>query len=469
MLFSSQIFLFYFLPLFLLFYWRAGQRARIRILTVFSYIFYGWWDWRFLFLILFSTAIDYYCGLWIHQSASEKKRKALLFLSVAMNLSLLGFFKYFMFANHSLAAVCSWIGLDYPDTLLAIHVILPVGISFYTFQSMSYTIDIYRRMAQPTRCFMDFACYIAMFPQLVAGPIVRYTHMENQIHRPFISADRVYQGLQFFILGLAKKVLVADSASILSNAFFDQLVPSQFSGWDAVFGVLAYTVQIYYDFSGYSDMAIGLGYFCGYEFPVNFNSPYKALSITEFWRRWHITLSTWLRDYLYIPLGGSRHGRWKTYRNLALTMLLGGLWHGANWHYVVWGAYHGIGLAIERALGDGNPLKKLPPILQWLGTFVLVMLGWILFRAQDLPTAWLIIRNIFSGDYSQINLLNVTDCRVGFAAVWLGLAIALFAKNSWEIGRNATLLKTLILLGLFILSIGFLFGAVSHPFLYFQF
>jgi alginate O-acetyltransferase complex protein AlgI len=469
MLFCSQIFLFYFLPFFMLLYAALGRRWRIPILTVFSYVFYGWWNWRFVFLLFFATTLDYVFGLAIHRSNVPRVRRVYIVASVIMNLTLLGFFKYFMFASRSLAEVCAWLGTSYPSALLALKITLPVGISFYTFQSLSYTIDIYRNQAKPTRNFMDFACYVSMFPQLVAGPIVRYTHIETQLHTPFFSAERIYAGFQFVILGLSKKVLLADSASILANALFDSPNLAAASGWDAVLGVLAYAVQIYFDFSGYSDMAIGLGYFVGYEFPINFNSPYKSTSIAEFWRRWHITLSTWLRDYLYIPLGGSRHGTGKTYRNLALTMLLGGLWHGASWHYVVWGAYHGVLLAIERAQRGRNVLQKIPRLVQGMMTFALVNVGWVLFRAPDLPSALVTLGKVFGSNYRTVDVMNVVNAQVGLAAIGMGLVLAFFFRNTWEIGREAKWWKTLGLLMLFILCIGFLFGAVSHPFLYYQF
>jgi alginate O-acetyltransferase complex protein AlgI len=420
-------------------------------------------------LIVFSTAVDYLCGLGIARSASPRHRRMLLIVSITTNLTLLGFFKYFLFINQSIAWLASRFGASYPAALLAVRLTLPVGISFYTFQSMSYTIDIYRGLARPTRSFLDFACYVSMFPQLVAGPIVRYTHLEQQLHAPSFSSSRIYAGIQFFILGLAKKVLLADSASTLADAVFGASQWAMLSSWDAVIGILAYAVQIYFDFSGYSDMAIGLGYFCGYEFPVNFNSPYKSLSITEFWRRWHMTLSRWLRDYLYIPLGGSRHGAWLTYRNLAATMLLGGLWHGASWHFVVWGAYHGALLALERALGDGNPLRRAPAAAQGLVTFALVNVGWALFRAEGLRGAVAVLAKAFGGDLGRVGLLEVENGRIGLAAVGVGLVVAIGFRNSWQISRTPRWGKTIFLVILLVVSIAFLFGAVSHPFLYYQF
>jgi alginate O-acetyltransferase complex protein AlgI len=258
-------------------------------------------------------------------------------------------------------------------------------------------------------------------------------------------------------------------ASVLADAAFGTSDWHQLSGWDALIGILAYAVQIYFDFSGYSDMAIGLGYWCGFEFPLNFNSPYKSRSMTEFWRRWHITLSTWLRDYLYIPLGGSRHGAWRTYRNLAITMLLGGLWHGASWHFVVWGAFHGLLLAGERALGDRNPLRKAPAAVQWMTTFALVNLGWVLFRAPDLGAAAGLLGRVVSLDYGSVGVLEVANGRLSLVAVGVGMVLVVAFRNSWEVPREARWWKTSGLLALFLLTLAFLFGAVTHPFLYYQF
>jgi alginate O-acetyltransferase complex protein AlgI len=469
MLFSSQVFIFYFLPLFALAYAAASGRMRINVLTVFSLVFYGWWNWKFLFLILISTVLDYVCGLGIFKSQAPRVRRAFLVASIVGNLSLLGFFKYFMFFSGSLEEFCAYWGLSYPVALASLQITLPIGISFYTFQTMSYTIDIYRGLAKPTRSFVDFACYVSMFPQLVAGPIVRYTHIERQLEHPRFGAERIYAGCQFFILGLSKKVLIADQVSVLADAVFGAADYAALSAWDVLAGVLAYSVQIYFDFSGYSDMAVGLGYFCGYEFPLNFDSPYKARSITEFWRRWHITLSTWLRDYLYIPLGGSRGGAWRTYRNLTITMLLGGLWHGASWHFVAWGGFHGLLLMGERALGGRNPVGKLPPVLQRAATFALVCLGWILFRAPDLPAALALMGRLAAPAYGSFGLLNVQNAPLGAVMLAAGMPVAFFAKNSWEIGTGPSWWKTALLLILFLLCLALLFGAVNHPFLYYQF
>lgn len=464
MLFPSNIFLFLFLPVFLAVYYLSRGR-RLLVLTVFSYIFYGWWDWRFLFLIAFSTTVDWICGDRIAAADRPGRRKLYLLVSIVTNLSLLAFFKYFMFGAENIAAIGTALGLAVPGGLTALTIVLPVGISFYTFQSMSYTIDIYRGDAKPTRGFIDFAAYVSMFPQLVAGPIVRYSHMESQLRNPVFTSDRIYLGIQFFIIGLAEKVLIADTASLLGDAAFGAVAATALTAPDAVLGVLAYAVQIYFDFAGYSNMAVGLGYLCGFAFPMNFNSPYLAVSFSDFWRRWHISLSSWLRDYLYIPLGGSRS---KTYRNLVLTMLLGGLWHGASWNFVIWGGYHGMLLAVERALGDRNPLRRLPQRIQSLVVFGAVCAGWVFFRAEKLPSALGMFQAM--GNWSGgLTLLPAEDVRFGLLATVLGLVIAFFLPNSWQIGRNASWPKTCLLILLALLSVVFILGTSEHPFLYYQF
>jgi alginate O-acetyltransferase complex protein AlgI len=353
MIFSSYEFLFLFLPVVLALYYLLPGRQRIFFLTLASYFFYGWWDFRFCGLMLISTLIDYLAGLGISRAETLAGRKKWMVVSVISNLSLLGFFKYFdMFAttlNFGLSSV-----LNPSFSIPNLHLVLPVGISFYTFQSMSYAIDLYRGHARPTRSFMDFACYVSLFPQLVAGPIVRYHELAAQLVERKHTVAKVARGVAIFIVGLAKKILVADGVASLTVLAFGEPAPSLGQAW---LGVLAYAMQIYFDFSGYSDMAIGLGLMLGFQFPINFNSPYQAVSITDFWRRWHISLSNWLRDYLYIPLGGNRLGARRTYINLALVMLLGGLWHGANWTFVVWGrtSWHMAGV------GKVSRLRRTPP------------------------------------------------------------------------------------------------------------
>lgn len=392
MVFSSHLFLFYFLPLALAASLLAPRRMWLGVLTVFSYAFYGWANPAFMVLMMFSTVVDYVCGLVLMREGDRRvsnligqrtfTEKAALWLSVATNLSLLGFFKYFNFAAENYRGLTERLGWQQSDFFL--EVTLPLGISFYTFQSMSYTIDIYRGEARALRNFAGFAAYVSMFPQLVAGPIVRFQTVARQLRRPDRSWEAFARGVACFSLGLGKKVLIANPCGKVADTLFGATDAGVLESW---LGLFAYSFQIYFDFSGYSDMAIGLGLMLGFRFPINFNSPYQAYSITNFWQRWHISLSTWLRDYLYIPLGGNRFGLSRTYANLFVIMFLGGLWHGASWNFVIWGSLHGLFLAAERALPDRSLWATLPRFVQTALTFTVVSLLWVLFRAPDLPGA----------------------------------------------------------------------------------
>lgn len=461
MLFNSYIFLFLFLPLFLLFWWFApvGRRTKLIGLTIASYVFYGYWDWRFTLLMLVSTVVDYLAGARIHQATSTSRRRLWLVVSLAANLGILGFFKYSGFLASSLNELSRWIhmGLSIPS----IDVVLPVGISFYTFQSMSYSIDIYRREARPTMGFWRFAAYVSMFPQLVAGPIVRYSEIETQLREATLppTAKFFALGIHFFVLGLAKKLLIADPVANQVNPLFDAGTLSFIESWMATLG---YTVQIYFDFSGYSDMAVGLGYMLGFKLPQNFDSPYKSKHISAFWRKWHMTLSFWLRDYLYISLGGSRHGRAKTLRNLMITMFLGGLWHGAAWTFVAWGVLHGAYLIVHNLWRRlERPLPRVPAVVL---TFLAVVIGWVFFRAPTFDRAFSILASM-SGMHGV-----GTPGTLGLKAYGLvaaGLSIAFFAPNTWEIEFRATKLRAAVAAVLFVLCVMRL--SVASPFLYFQF
>ena len=389
MVFSSPLFVYYYLPLALAVYYLLPRRAKHFALTAFSYLFYGWANPWFTLLMLGSTLVDYRCGL--AMSGGESTRKRALAVSVCANLSLLGFFKYFNFAAENAAAFMRLLGLGSPAWEGVLQVTLPLGISFYTFQSMSYTIDVYRGDARPIRRFIDFACYVSMFPQLVAGPIVRFSDVSEQLRRRTHTLEKFARGAALFSVGMAKKVALANPCGKVADTVFEA---GSLHFLDAWHGLLAYAFQIYFDFSGYSDMAIGLGLTLGFAFPKNFDSPYRSESITEFWRRWHISLSSWLRDYLYIPLGGNRKGPRRTYVNLALVMVLGGLWHGASWNFVVWGSLHGGLLALERWRGKRAVYSGLPRGARVGLTFLLVCLGWAFFRAPDLVSALQFLRSL---------------------------------------------------------------------------
>jgi len=348
MVFSSQVFLFWFLPAALAVYYMLPHRGKHLALTLFSYVFYGWANPYFVFLMLASTLIDYLAGLaqahdglrgWRQpirvlpaDQPRSRRQKAALIVSLATNLTLLGFFKYFNFGVTNYNAAMNLLGLQKLIWDTAMRITLPLGISFYTFQSMSYSIDVYRGQARAMANFLDFACYVSMFPQLVAGPIIRFSEIADQLRHRTYTLDKFARGVALFSLGMAKKVLIANPCGKVADSVFNAASVTTLDSW---YGLAAYGFQIYFDFSGYSDMAIGLGLMLGFVFAKNFDTPYKSQSITEFWRRWHISLSSWLRDYLYIPLGGNRRGKVRTYINLFTVMLLGGLWHGAAWNYVI--------------------------------------------------------------------------------------------------------------------------------------
>lgn len=384
MLFNSGEFLNFFLA-FLFLYWlvRHNLRARNVLIVLASYLFYGWWDYRFLTLILFSSVLDYFVGLGIAANQDPFKRKAWLALSIIANLVILGFFKYYDFFVTSLAELFTRLGL--PFGIRTLKIILPVGISFYTFQAMSYTIDVYRGHVAVSRNLVNFLAYVSFFPQLVAGPIERASHLLPQFERTrSITPPMLREGIWLMLWGMFKKVAIADNLDPLVRMVYES--PS-FSAPMVILGTIAFAIQIYCDFSGYSDIARGTARVLGFDIMVNFNIPYAATNLREFWSRWHISLSTWLRDYLYISLGGNRRGRARTYLNLFLTMLLGGLWHGAEWNFVLWGIWHGAGLMFHRAVSSNTGIRGARTrVVSWAGTMMFVLYGWLLFRAHGHPT-----------------------------------------------------------------------------------
>ncbi|MES2818308.1 MAG: MBOAT family protein [Pseudomonadota bacterium] len=390
MVFSSNVFLFLFLPIFLGLYYLSGQRYRNLLLLVASYVFYAWWRVDFLALFAAVTLWNYWIGLKVGAAGVRTKpAQRWLLLGVIVDLCILGYFKYANFGVDSLNSIMAGWGFE---PFILTHILLPIGISFYIFESISYIIDVYRGDTPATRNLIDFAAFVAIFPHLIAGPVLRFKDLVDQFNHRTHTVDKFSEGATRFMQGFIKKVFIADSLAPLADHFFGLANPSTADAW---LGALAYTAQLYFDFSGYSDMAIGLGLMMGFRFMENFNQPYISQSITEFWRRWHISLSTWLRDYLYISLGGNRGGTFATYRNLFLTMLLGGLWHGANFTYIIWGAWHGMWLAIERFFDVDAAPRRLNP-LKWAFTFLLVVLGWVIFRAENLDVAWRMYSAMFS-------------------------------------------------------------------------
>ncbi len=466
MLFNSYEFLFVLLPLTLAGYFLLFPKPwRHAWLTLCSLVFYGWWDYRYCGLLLLAITIDYMAGGRIAAATDPARKKRWLLVSICSDMGMLGFFKYFDLGARTVNAAMGLLGAEHPVIPL-LHLVLPVGISFYTFQSMSYSIDIYRGNARPARSFIDFACYVSLFPQLVAGPIVRYHELDNQLRQRTHTWAKAGAGITLFVLGLAKKVLLADGVAPIADWGFAQSTIGFAGAWSSL---LAYTCQIYFDFSGYSDMAVGLGLMLGFQFPQNFNSPYQSLSITEFWRRWHISLSAWLRDYLYVTLGGNRKGPIRTYFNLFLTMLLGGLWHGANWTFVIWGAYHGVLLAMERMNHKRSLGWWLPRPLQMGFTFMLVMVGWLLFRAPSLDVFARLARGMsgFNGWGSAYAFADAGALQWGILLFSLILVFA--ARNTWEVRWQPSRRLALGLALLFLVCVAVFLVNTSSPFLYFQF
>jgi len=404
MVFHSKTFLLFFalfFPLFLA--TKKSYNKRIFLSLVFSYVFYGWWDWRYLGLILLSSSIDWFLGLKISETDNPLRRKTLLGISLFLNLGILFFFKYSNFFLSSAVSALQVAGFNVGSVYL--NVILPVGISFFTFQAMSYTIDIYRKQCAVCYNYFEFLVFVSFFPQLVAGPIVRASDFLPQLKdEPIISTSNFYKGISLFGIGLFKKILIADLLAVLFvDSFFKS--PQGHSALDTLLAVYGYSFQIYADFSGYTDMAIGLALMLGYHFPENFATPYVATSMKEFWNRWHISLSTWLRDYLYIPLGGNRgKSPLFKYRNIAITMLLGGLWHGANWTFVIWGAIHAVAITINHIYNDYFKVPKKNQGFSWIKWFVVyntVCFAWIFFRAESLGHALQVIRNFGPLDFTH--------------------------------------------------------------------
>ena len=482
MLFNSIDFAI-FLPIVFLLYWYVGSgslRLRNAILLVASYVFYGWWDARFLLLIGLSTVMDYSIGLLMGRGGEQRHRRYLLWCSVAANLSLLGFFKYFNFFVDSFVDAFSFFGTSINVRTLSI--ILPVGISFYTFQTMSYTIDVYRRQITPTRDFLAFATFVSFFPQLVAGPIERATNLLPQfLSRRRFDYGQAVDGCRQMLWGLFKKMVVADNCAIWANQIFDS--SDQLPGSVLLLGALFFTFQIYGDFSGYSDIAIGTARLFGYDLRQNFAFPYFSRDIGEFWRRWHISLSTWFRDYVYIPLGGSRGGRWIRVRNTFIIFLVSGFWHGANWTFLAWGFVNALLFLPLLLLGrnrthtgpiaEGRILPTLREAAQILGTFLTVTLVWVFFRAESIGHAFSYLAGIF--DFSLFTIPRYESRHLSVTA--LGLAVLMLLvewvgrggrhgleqASRWPTpGRWAAYLIIIFLIGLF-------YPNAKQAFIYFQF
>jgi alginate O-acetyltransferase complex protein AlgI len=468
MIFSSiEFFVFLGIVLALLTIARS-ENVRRNILLVASYFFYGWWDWRFCLLLLGYTVLDYNVGVHLEDETRPRARFAWLIASLVGNLGTLAVFKYTNFFLGSLAPLLEGAGLHVPH----LHIILPVGISFMTFQTMSYSIDVFQRRLKATRSFRDFALFAAFFPQLVAGPIVRgsvFLPQLETVHPPRL--DNLRLGIEQFIRGFTKKVLFADTLAVYVDPVFAH--PGAFASPACWLAVVAYAGQIYYDFSGYSEMAIGVGRMLGFRLPENFRHPYLSLNIAEFWRRWHISLSSWLRDYLYFTLGGNRRGPAATYLNLMITMLLGGLWHGASWNFVVWGGLHGVALAAHRFAREHRPSSSVGrfgvpgKLLSWATTFLFVLLTWVFFRARNFSDAWAMLRKMMFIGPHGVEWYYVP----ALAAIGLGAALHVWVLLRHERDLRLDLTRPVAWPALTVLLLLVLLYAPfgTNPFIYFQF
>ena len=462
MLFNSFIFLFGFLPVCYVVFWSLRTASsRYVWLAISGYVFYGYWNPWFCLLMGFSTLVSYSAGLGFLRWSDPRARRLCLVIPIVVDLTLLGFFKYANFALASTRQVAHLFGTDV--RLPHLDIILPVGISFYTFHTITYIVDSYRGVIRPTRNLFEFSAYVSLFSQLVAGPIVRFRQIESDLES-LGHQDRhrwLQRGVSFFVTGLVEKVLVADTlAAFVDPALAHYQTLSTLGAWLAMLG---YTFQLYFDFSGYSSMAVGLGYLFGLRLPQNFNSPYKALDPSDFWRRWHISLSCVLRDYLYIPLGGNRRGEWQTYRNLMITMLLGGLWHGAGWTFVVWGGYHGVLLSLYRRFG--RHWDPLPATLRQIAMFLFAVIGWVFFRATSFSMAAGVLAAMFSPTAGVLggDALLIVPMLL-FAAWW-----AMIGPNVWEMSHDFAWGRRAALAAQLAACLAVIAGSRQSPFLYFQF
>ena len=470
MVFSSNLFLYIFLPLVLLLYTLVPNRGRNLLLFIISLAFYSWGSGPIVLLLLVSILVNYFAGLLIYRS--EHTSKPIFVAVAALNLLLLIYYKYFGFFYAELTKALALLSITLPTTA---EIPLPIGISFFTFQAISYLGEIYRKEHAPARNIVDYAMYIALFPHLIAGPIVRYSDISDEIRSRLVNLEGVYEGLWRFALGLGKKVIIANSVGSVADKIFG-LPQAEITTATAWVGAMCYTFQIYFDFSGYSDMAIGLARMFGFHFPENFNQPYRATTVTEFWRRWHMSLSRWFRDFVYVPLGGNRRGPIRTYFNLWIVFILCGLWHGAAWTFVIWGLYHGLLLVVERTLRNRFNFET-RGIVGNMTTMLLIMIGWVFFRATDLSQAGLFLSAMFgmnapsqSSTSAGINFyLQSEPLAMLFAGAlfsWLPLEKLAQMKATPFL---STLARSVVIVFLIFLSAAILANAAFNPFIYFRF
>lgn len=482
MVFSSLLFLFRFLPIVLILYFAVPHRFRNAVLFFSSLVFYAWGEPIYVSLMIFSTVVDYTHGLLVErfkEKGDMKKAKLIVLSSAVINLALLGFFKY---ADFLIGNINSLLGTDIAPLELA----LPIGISFYTFQTMSYTIDVYRGQATPQKNIISFGAYVALFPQLIAGPIVQYKTIAEQLRERKESVDEFSYGILRFMAGLGKKVLLANNIGLLWDTISARS-PEEIPALMAWLGITAFAFQIYFDFSGYSDMAIGLGHIFGFRFLENFNYPYQSKSITEFWRRWHISLGSWFRDYVYIPLGGNRKGLKRQVINVAVVWMLTGIWHGASWNFLFWGIYFGALIILEKWFLLKR-LEKLPSVISHVYTLFLVWIGWVIFAFDNSAKGFAYLQSMFglngNGFASTETMYLLCNYAVMLAILILAatevpkrLVLRLLGENpktmTTEFVQNYTVRFTIctsiFVIGVFLLSVAYLVDASYNPFLYFRF
>lgn len=467
MVFSSLTFLMLFLPAVLLIYFAVPRQGKNAVLFIFSLLFYAWGEPIYVGLMIFSTVLDYTCGWLVEKYRGTSKQKIGLLISVFTNLSLLFFFKY---TDFFIGTINTVFGTD----IAMLNLPLPIGISFYTFQTMSYTIDVYRGDAKVQKNILSFGAYVSLFPQLIAGPIVRYQDVADQLNERTHSFDRFGDGVKRFVTGLGKKVLLANNIGLLWDAI-SKTKAENLTTLAAWLGIIAFAFQIYFDFSGYSDMAIGLGKMFSFEFLENFNYPYTSKSVTEFWRRWHISLGTWFRDYIYIPLGGNRKGLPIQIRNIAIVWLLTGFWHGASWNYVLWGVFYGLLLMAEK-LFLLKWLKKAPAFVGHIYTMFAVLFGWVLFAFEDLGKGVAFLKTMFGGGAGFISngtlyqILSYLPLLIVCLVAATPLAKKIYGKLSLKAGEGVLLtVDSVRIAGIMLLSIAYLISGSYNPFLYFRF
>ncbi len=472
MVFASAIFLFLFLPITIIGYFLIKPKYKNFWLFIMSLVFYAWGGLIYAILFIFSAYINFLFGIWMEKD--RERKKLILFLSIVWNLGILAYFKYSSFILLNLQVI---IQIFIPNFKINIvHVPLPIGISFFTFQIMTYVIDLYREEIKVQKKFINLGLYIMLFPQLIAGPIVRYIDIEKEINNRKVDIDLIDEGIKRFILGLGKKIFIANIMGTWADTVFNMSL-EKINTPLAWLGIFGYTMQIFFDFSAYSDMAIGLGKIFGFHFLENFNYPYISRNIQEFWRRWHISLSQWFKDYLYIPLGGNRKGKMRTYINLLIVFFLTGLWHGSSWNFIFWGIFHGVFLIIER-LGLKKVLEKTPKILQHLYTMIIVIIGWVFFRADSFIFALKYLKILFIPNFIHMesflveleNLkLFIAVCAIIFSTPIVPKLKNILLNNIFKNKFYYEIFRNFIYIIFFLLSVIFLAGSNFNPFIYFHF